>query len=188
MLHTLAPELQQKLSLELKAGEQLQWVGQPELRAVRKAAMPLLLFFIPWTAFALFWTIAATGFQLPDLSRSIFYLLFPLFGLPFIGVGIWGLSMPWRMAKMAQFTVYAITTQRIIILTNGSKQLKCQSFYSHSLTNVSREQQPDGSGNLYFYNESAQHKNGKHKKQGFYGVADVQRVEALVLNLQAKAK
>ena len=186
MLHTLPPELQQKLRDELKAGEQLQWVGQPNPKAVRKSAMPLLLFFIPWTAFALFWTVAATGFQLPDLNRSIFYLLFPLFGLPFIGVGIWGLSMPWRMAKQAAHSAYAVTTQRVLMLTNTPKQFKSQSFYVHSLSDVSREQQPDGSGNIYFYNDAAQH-NAKRKKQGFYGIPDVQRVEALLLDLQRKS-
>ncbi len=179
----LSDRLQQQVRNELKAGEHVQWMGQPSTKATAKMLMPILLFFIPWTAFALFWTAAAAGFKLPNVDDDLFVWLFPVFGLPFIMVGLWGLSMPWRMAARAKNTVYVITTQRVIILTVG-KKLSCQSFYAKNLTGIRREQQPDGTGNLYFY--GSQEIASRDKKMGFLGIAEVQHVEMLLLDLQRK--
>src|SRR5512139_1652604 len=111
-IYNLPQQLQQRLRAELKPGESIAWAGQPNPDRYMKSGFKLWLFFIPWTAFSLFWIAGASGFRMPQFNSG--WSLFPLFGLPFLLIGLGGLSSPLWLRLKARSTIYAITNRRAI--------------------------------------------------------------------------
>ena len=177
----LAENLVQALNKELRNGEKLVWAEQPIPSQLVKSAYLLWLFFVPWTLFALFWTAGASGFQWPALDNIGVYSLFPLFGLPFILIGVYGLVMPFKMRKKAESTVYAITNQRLLI-GHFPNAIELQIFFPKDVNRLTRFEKSDGSGNLIFSNQAYLDSDGGKNisKEGFYAVRDVKKVELLV--------
>src|SRR5207247_633237 len=113
-------DLESRIQPELDAGERILWCGQPNPGRMWIHAVPILIFGIPWTLFAVFWMAMAIGFGThasgpPGPFRS----LFPLFGLPFVLIGIGMLSAPYWMARTARSTIYAITDKRALVISGG---------------------------------------------------------------------
>jgi hypothetical protein len=167
----LHPDTQRLLQNELRPGESLLWQSAPIARRHWLATLPILLFAIPWTAFAIFWmTMAARGSA-----------LFALFGLPFLGIGCAMLSAPWWAARMARRTGYALTTDRALILTPApwGGGVSVRAFAPDELANVERVQRADGSGDLILAREQVRGAKGRthEKKTGFIGVPAVQSVQ-----------
>ena len=104
----IPPELEEKVERELESGERIAWMEQPIPRYFTAMSTGAFLFAIPWTAFALFWICGASGFKLPDFSKGGFSF-FPLFGVPFVLIGLGMLSSPWWAHRKALKTVYVIT-------------------------------------------------------------------------------
>ena len=84
---TIPRELEGKVNRELESGERILWMEQPIPRYFTAISTGAFLFAIPWTAFAVFWICGASGFRIPDFSKGGFSF-FPLFGLPFVLIGI----------------------------------------------------------------------------------------------------
>ena len=167
----LDPATQRLLENELRPGESLLWQSAPIARRHWMATLPILLFAIPWTAFAIFWmTMAARGSA-----------VFALFGLPFVGIGLAMLSAPWWAARMARRTGYALTTDRALILTPApwGGGVSVRGFAPDELTSVERVQRSDGSGDLILAREWVRGSKGRmsEKKTGFIGVPAVQAVQ-----------
>ena len=121
-------EIQKQIQAELQPGERIRWSGQPVAGAASfNLAWIPFLFAIPWTAFAIFWTLAAAGMLFGHSNAGheplVLRLVFPLFGVPFILIGVWMLITPWRAKKkvqsMAEKTAYVITDRRAIIFDFG---------------------------------------------------------------------
>lgn len=181
----LPANLQQKLRDELKANEKAIWTGQPDPNVIMKQGFKLYFFFIPWTLFALFWIYGASGFKMPTFNFEngfdAFGTLFPLFGLPFVMIGFWGLSSPVWAKRRAENTVYAITNQRLLLLMFG-KNSKIESYYAKDVKQLERNEKLDGSGDLLFATKGYRDSDGdpRTNKDGFYAVQDVKNVERLV--------
>jgi hypothetical protein len=159
------------LESELKPGESLLWHSAPIARRHWLAALPILFFAIPWTAFAIFWmTMASRGSA-----------VFALFGLPFVGIGCVMLAAPWWAARMARRTAYALTTDRAIILAPSpwGGGVSVRSFSPGELGDVERVQRHDGSGDLILAREWVRGSKGRmrEKTTGFIGVPAVQTVQ-----------
>lgn len=160
---------------ELESGERVRWAGQPEPSGrVGWGALVPILFAIPWTAFSLFWMAAAGGFVPPfgdgklDASRMVF----SLFGIPFVLVGLGMLSSPFwirrRVRKAAAATVYMVTDRRAVVFDGGyfgdytmagllggvvarmRKGTSVRSYAPSQIGQIERIQRPDGSGDLLF--------------------------------------
>jgi hypothetical protein len=147
-----------------------------------RGGFALWLFFIPWTAFALFWMAGAAGFKMPDFSHGSD--LFMLFGLPFLLVGFGGLSAPYWLRRKAANMVYVITNQRAITL-EGRHTYTLRSYDPEQLTNITRKLNPDGSGDLVF--EVIRYKDSdgdsRKKENGFFAIKGVKDVERLIEEL-----
>ena len=78
----LPADAQARITRELQPGEVVVWAGRPDPDRFMRGGFLLWLFFIPWTAFSLFWMAGASGFRAPDFSGPASF--FPLFGLPFL--------------------------------------------------------------------------------------------------------
>ncbi|MFZ1741477.1 MAG: hypothetical protein WAT93_01415 [Pontixanthobacter sp.] len=107
------------LKAELRRSERILWQSSQNPQSY-KSAMAVWGFAVLWTAFACFWTTAAwfmtrAGNQPLD---GMAYL-FPLFGVPFILVGLYMLVRPFLSRTAAKRTVFAVTNERVIKLLKG---------------------------------------------------------------------
>ena len=178
----LPVHLQQRLQDELKPGETLAWVGQPNPSRSMKSGFVLWVFFIPWTAFSLFWMVGASGFNMQRLDGGAG--LFALFGLPFVLIGLGGLSAPLWLRRRAGSTVYAITNQRALVIA-GVKSITVKSYLAGDIANTEKTQHQDGSGDLVLRTEHYRDSDGDSRtsKEGFFSINDVREVERLIENL-----
>jgi hypothetical protein len=171
-------ELRQMVETELNDNENLLWAGQPKPGRMAIKSLPIAIFAIPFTAFSVFWMFGASGFKIPDFSQGGF-AFFPLFGLPFLFVGLGMFSSPlWRM-RAAKRTIYVITDKRAIIFDGGFKT-NIRSFTANQLQDLSRKQRRDGSGDIVFKREISYNNQGNNmpvKEIGFLGIDNVKDVE-----------
>ncbi len=182
----LDPEMQRRVQAELKPGEFLKWSAQPDPKRYAKSGMLIWIFFIPWTAFALFWMAAASGFQMPSFDHG--WSFFPLFGLPFVLIGIGGLSSPLWKRNEAKFMVYAITDQRAFII-QGKKTIKVLTYSPSDINAIERSERKDGSGDLFFHSRTRRDSDGDMQtdRHGFIAVSNVRHVHGLIEELAANA-
>jgi hypothetical protein len=176
---------------ELSPGEPLVWAGRPSPGAMARASLPILIFAIPWTAFAIFWVVMASGITTGATNRG-FFILFPLFGLPFVLVGLAMTSAPYWAYRKAQNTIYAITDRRLMIITEGRSKT-VQSYDADEIGEITRRERADGSGDLIFARTADAHTDtdgySRSRTQvGFLGVPDVRTVERYVRELKDRDK
>jgi len=177
----LPAALRNALGEELEPGERLLWTGQPDPRQPARAAIPAVLFGIPWTLFSIFWVAMAAG----AMSHSNIGLLgwgFPLFGVPFVLVGFGMLSSPYWAARSATNTAYAITDRRAITLTLKNKGRHVDQWVPQNVSDLERTEKANGSGNLTLLKRMGKDSDGDAcvNKKEFFGIPDVRRVERLI--------
>src|SRR5262245_16164028 len=188
----LPEELDNRVRSELRSGEWLVWTGQPLPRRFMRSSIPIVLFGIPFTAFALFWMAGASGLLFgggvggPG-GADAFFICFPLFGVPFVLVGLGMLSSPLWMYRRARRTCYALTDQRAIVWTAGwFGSTEVRSFAPAALGRMLRRGYADGSGDLIFEEFVSVNRDSEggwrsqRSERGFLGIADVREVEELV--------
>lgn len=189
----LPDELDTRVRSELRQGEKLLWVGQPRPGRMARQALPIVLFGIPWTAFALFWMAMASGILIwgdpqpvADQGFQLFRWFFPLFGLPFVLLGLGMLSSPYWLMRRARKTCYAVTTQRAIIWQAGwFGSMEIRSYAPVELNKIRRVEYSNGEGDLIFEDlitvtrfERSSHQN--NMKSGFMGISNVKVIEELI--------
>ncbi len=181
-LWELSTQLQTLIQSELNEGERITWVGTPDPRRFGMRSWPMVLFGIPWTAFALFWMAGAAGFKIPDFKQG--FDLFPLFGIPFVLIGVGMLSSPFWMMRKAGKTAYVLTTERAIIFEKKFS-MAIRSFEPAQLRNLRRTQWGDGAGDLIFERQLSVDSNQQRQQTdiGFLAIPDVKNVETLVRDL-----
>lgn len=134
----------------LQAGERVLWKARP-LRRYDFSAFGIWLFAVPWTAFALFWTFMAwtmSQSHADDAAAfSIMPLLFPLFGLPFILIGLAMMAAPFLAITMPGRTLHAVTDRRVLRLVAGWRS-SMRSIPAGTIVGVTARPRPDGSGTL----------------------------------------
>lgn len=190
---SLPPELDTRVRSELRDGEVLLWVGQPNPARFARQAIPLVLFGIPWTAFSVFWVAAASGMLFGGFANGPgggalgIFACFPLFGLPFVLIGIGMLTSPYWFRRQAKQTFYALTDRRAILWqasTFGSVNVR--SYGPEALGKMNRTEHADGSGDLVFEEIVTFGRNSKGgttsstTRHGFLAIADVRRIEELL--------
>ena len=192
-------ETQKMLRAELNFDEKLIWSGQPLANRAGRGSLPLVLFGIPWTAFSVFWMVMATGItsrmsSSPSFSSAptpfpfnLFSFVFPLFGVPFVLLGLWMLSTPYRARREAQKTVYALTDKRALILTPSWRGgVTVRNIPPEHLSARTRTQNPDGSGTLVFTRLTSTRRRagpdgGTYAVTvGFENIPNVREVDALI--------
>ncbi len=175
-------EMRQVLERELDRGERALWMGQPSPGRMAKRNLPILIFAIPWTAFAIFWMAGAAGFKIPDFSKGGMENLFSLFGIPFVLIGLGMFLSPLWAMKKAKKTIYAITDKRAIIMKLG-RRMAIQSFLPQQLQSLRRAQRADGSGDIIFKKEFTVDSRGQRSATteiGFFGIQNVKEIETML--------
>ncbi len=137
------------LSQNLDPGERLLWSGQPR-GGIRLRAQDIFLipFSFLWGGFAIFWEFMV----LTQTSKAPgpFGVVFPLFGLPFVCVGLYLIfGRFFADARSRARTFYGVTGERIIIIS-GLFSRQTKSLQLRTLTDVSLTQRSGSSGTITF--------------------------------------
>lgn len=168
------------LRQELAPGERLLWHARAIPRT-KRGSLAIVLFAIPWTAFAIFWTVMA--FTLPRMGgeTGLMTWLFPAFGLPFIAVGLFMFAKPLLSRIAAGRTAYAVTDQRVIQLMAG-KGILSESVPLAKITTLTRHEKRDGSGTLQIKLTDSPFVDARQRMTGFdLGVVpDIRRAEQVL--------
>jgi hypothetical protein len=186
----LSEELTARVNSELQQGERLVWLGQPRPGRLMWSSIPVVLFGIPWTAFSLFWMGAASGVLFEGGTHEgppgfgAFFICFPLFGLPFVLIGLGMLSSPYWVYRQARRTCYALTNQRALIWTpKWNRSVEVRSFKAAELGKIVRRDYADGNGDLVFEEvvSTSRDSDGDLRttktEHGFIGIENVRDVE-----------
>jgi len=136
----------------LDPGEKVLWAGQPRqgifLRASDAFAIPFSLL---WGGFAIFWEIMAlTMTHQGKNTSSLARILFPLWGIPFVLIGLYMMFgrffvEAWRRRRIW----YGITDRRALIVRTGARRT-VTSFDLRSIGEVNFQEHADGTGSLTF--------------------------------------
>lgn len=176
------------IARELDASEQVMWAAQPDpgrmqTRALKTASGMVFLF-----AFSLFWmwgastplrAALATG-KTPDAMS----VLFPAFGLIFVGVAAVGLLSPLTEKVKASRTFYALTDRRALLIVTGGTA-KIQSVLPQEFS-LERAEGRNGRGDLVLKRETKRGARGSTTiETGFFGIENAREVERLARELAA---
>jgi hypothetical protein len=177
------------LRQELAPGERILWSARPDPKRMR-AVFLIWTFAIPWTLFSLFWEGTAlsamiAGFVKNDSNFTWLFIIFPIFGLPFVGIGLWMMNKPFAALADARHTLHMLTDKRIMTLTmRGDKSLK--SVEVNKCGPITRKEKPDGWGSLSIETGSHRDSDGDKVTDTFalYGIPDVAKLERLLREAQ----
>jgi len=176
---------------ELGPGERLLWCNRPDPLRASLSTLGIFLFGIPWTAFAVFWTYGAMGFNINNLTKMGPMSFFPLFGVPFILIGAGMLLSPILTYIENKKTIYMITDQRAAIIAQknlGGRTV--QSYRADDIRTTERAEKADGSGDLYFVMDSSDGSRVRRpsRSTAFFGIPDVRQVEAIMVKALKERK
>lgn len=136
---------------DLLAGERLLWSGSPVPGfRILPGDLKNLVFGCMFTGFALFWTSAAFLMTRAGSAPWFFRVLFPLFGTPFILVGLWVLfGTPVSRTRRARSMAYAITERRLIVVSEGGSRT-VNAFDLERIESTTLHEGKDGVGTISF--------------------------------------
>lgn len=177
------------------AGRTVHWVGQSDARVAFWWTTLVWLFAVPWTAFAVGWELAVIGAlfsgasdTMPSAMRTGLSIIFPLWGLPFIAIGVVMLATPFWVARACRNTAHVIVGHELMDVTaNRGRMVTVKRFNAREVRKIERTEKPDGSGTLKI--TTGWHKDSEGDKvenaERWIGIPDVGHVEALILKLRS---
>lgn len=190
-------DAQLRAQSELQPGESLYWTGIADARRAAITALPAVLIGIPFAGFALFW-ISTALHATQGISRSPnafakSFSIFPVFGVPFLLIGLGIVLAPlWAYLK-ALNTVYGVTDKRVLIIT-GTNSRAVKSYNPADIVSVEHRERPDGSGDVLIRTTPQMRTNNSSSQiavglnVGLYGVANVKEVARYVMNLHTQQR
>jgi hypothetical protein len=141
------------INAELDPGEKILWVGIPRQGILFRGSDILMIpFSLLWGGFAIFWEIMALS--IPTKESGPIAIIFPLFGIPFVIVGLYMIFGRFIFdSKNRSNTYYGVTDQRIII-KSGLFRKSVKSLNLRTLTDISLNEKSDGNGSIAFGQEN----------------------------------
>ena len=186
MLAPLDTGLLAALKRELRADEQLLWSGMPDRQTAFLSGFAIYIFAVPWAAFALYWEAMALRPWLGDAAMHGAAgigasMVMPIFGLPFVGIGLIMLAAPFLARSTAERTIYGITDRRAIRL-RGGRFVKVSSVEPQHFGPITRKERQDGRGTIKIALDIERERNGRRKLKSFdiRAIDDVRHVEELL--------
>ncbi len=181
-------DAQLRAQSELQSGESLYWTSTADPRRAALNALPASIFGIPFAGFALFWTTQAYhATSAMSKSNNAFakgFAVFPIFGVPFLLVGLGIILAPlWAFLKGGN-TVYAVTNQRIMIIT-GSGNRSVKSYTPADIVSVEHRERPDGSGDIAITTNAIIRSSNNFTSQVTVALCGVPNVKQVVQQVMA---
>ncbi len=158
------------------------WSAKPRVRA-SLAAFGIWAFAIPWTAFSLFWEAMSLAGWLsgkpPVGVQVVFAIIFPIFGIPFVLVGVAMLAAPFYAIRAQAQALMALTNRRILLIT-GARRRKVRSVLLQQMGPMTRHEGADGYGSLEIQTHTRTDSDGDKvteslKLDGVPGVAQLEQ-------------
>ena len=143
------------IDAEFRQNEKAIWKGKPATGIMLRGSDALFIpFSLLWGGFAIFWETTAISIAAKttpnDQSAAAAVLIFPLFGIPFVLVGLYLIFGRFVIdAKRREKTEYAITNQRVII-KSGFFSRKVKSLNLASMPEISFTEKSNGTGTITF--------------------------------------
>jgi hypothetical protein len=198
-LQGLPLELDAAVRNELRTGEELWYAGMPSPGRTARKMWPIAIFGLFFGGFAAFWiTMAAAGAWFGNMQSNgstgsevatRVVLLFPLFGLPFLLIGLAMVASPWWVARNARRTACCVTNQRAMQIQHG-RSIKVRSWRPEDIHEITKTLHADGTGTLLFSQSEMRGSRGTMRtvSEGFYGVPEPRACEEALLELKASAR
>lgn len=190
MIEPLPAEAARVLEEEMEPGERLVWCGQPGGLSFLGASLPLFLFGLVFCGFSIFWVSmawSATHSAPKNGGPPGGELFFPLFGVPFVLVGLCMVLSPLGALIRARRTFYGLTDRAAIVMRGKLLGGRDVTRYDASrLRDMTRSDRWSGRGDLVFERVASGAYWGRRngypvmQSQGFIGIDDVRDVERLV--------
>jgi len=185
-------DAQLRAQSELQSGESIYWTGTANPGRAALSALPASLFGIPFAGFAAFWISQALRgtAAISRGSHNSFasgFAIFPLFGVPFLLIGLGIVLAPlWAYLK-GRSTVYAVTNQRVLIISGGNSR-SVQSYTPADILGVEHRERPDGSGDIVIITNGIMRTNNSVSsiRATLVGVPNVKQVAQQVMQLHAQ--
>lgn len=178
------------LDRELAEGERVIWQAAQAGR-VETSGFLIYIFAVPWTGFSIMWTIlaAAGASQMGDESFGWIGLAFPLFGVPFILVGLAMLSAPWIPLFQKGRVLYAVTNRRVLRISLG-RELVVKSLPGKRIGLIERRESRDGTGLLKLAAKVGEDSDGDARTEFFEvgRIADVKGAHDAIDELAKRAR
>lgn len=177
------PEVEASIRSQFSS-ERILWRGTPDPVAARRAARPILLFAIPWTLFALLWEgiALATALRGAMMGRWAEYStwVMPLWGIPFVVVGLALLSSPWYAGWQARNTVLLLTDERLAAIRRGRSRIVSRYTPFDAVTTVEVSVRRDGIGHIKLVRGKSRDSDGDlvERAETYEYVRNVARLEA----------
>lgn len=163
------------LERELRGDEVVVWHGW-QLARLELLSFGLYLFAIPWTAFSIMWTTVAAGAMASSGDDGPGWIgwAFPLFGLPFVAIGVAMLARPFVPLMQKGRVLYVVTDRRVLKLGMG-RELKVETVPAERIGYTIRDEKRDGSGRLQIAVKIGKDSDGDRQTEYFAigNVADV---------------
>ncbi|QFT78534.1 hypothetical protein FIU90_13375 [Erythrobacter sp. THAF29] len=108
----------------------------------------IYLFAIPWTLFSVCWVVlASAGIVSVEGGADPWAWTFPLFGVPFVLVGLAMMSAPFLPLWEGGKVLYAVTNERILKLRLG-RTLNVKVCPASRIGQIERHERHDGTGSV----------------------------------------
>lgn len=172
-LESLPPRLREYLSSQLAPGEQIVWIGQPDVEKAAAANRSVII----WTKICAVLTVALGLFflvvvpSLPTLLLLVAFIVAAYF--------MWRTT---RGEKERFLHCASVVTNQRALSVNTWKSPKLTAFGPEKLTSLECTEEPDGSGSIIFYHVrytagAGDAKTEKSYPVGFFQIPAVREAE-----------
>lgn len=146
--------IEERFSGELLKDEKILWSAQPDTSVLfTRADIFLVPFSLLWGGFAIFWELGALAvFFAISAGKNPMSIIFPLFGIPFVLVGLYFMFgrfiyKNWKKRN----TYYAITDRRVLMLSNLFSQ-SLNAVNIDTIPTINKSVRSNGIGTIKFGN------------------------------------
>lgn len=175
------------LERELRSDEPVVWHGW-QLGRLELRTFWLYLFAVPWTVFSVLWTTVAFGAMASSGEHGPGWIgwAFPLFGLPFVGIGVAMLARPFVPLMQKGRVLYVVTDRRVLKLRMGH-ELEVQTVPADRVGYTIRHEKSDGTGRLQIAVKIGKDSDGDRQTEYFEisNVADVMGAQRALNRISA---
>ena len=162
----------------LNENESIIWAETPGTSQFQKLSIFYSIFSIPFTAFSIFWIYMALSIS--SKAPSAISYIFPIFGIPFVVIGLLAFLSPLWAAFARKRSACIITDQRVVVLINKVFSSSLYSYERSNLKIIQKVIRGNGSGDLIFEERFIFPQSPLPIKIGFLGIKEPNKIERLI--------
>ena len=181
-------DFQLEIKPYLDVDESVLWCDKPVKKlAFSTADIFTTMFGVVWLSFSVFWIISA--YTATEMAEGGFKL-FPLFGIPFVLVGLYLLIFRHFVSFIRRKNmIYALTSKRVLVVHTGSRQY-VQEYRYENISNIQMKCNGEDIGSIFFFTGEVRFNNGRSysSTSGIFGIKDTKKVYKILSQCMEKNK